>query len=287
MGVWTTTEEAMAAFRKLAADLEKTDDDLAGALAALKRVYEEQQEGLGYHSKDIGDLIAAMEGSRKDGKRELDRLILALTRAAALRGAIQQTSRYGAAASGGAPSAEAATGAPAGQAGGGPGAEQPGTDAPTPEERTIFELTVLEEQLDLTDGEAGIVQLGGFHGEVKEQLRGTGYHSHHIPAKVLLDVPMDALPTVALRAEDHRDTSSFGGRMGSRAKPLFPTREQGEKHGELVKEDLGKGFLAEIIRDEILEIRRECGTRYDGGLKQYIAAMKEFIRKNGVPKIRQ
>lgn len=79
-----------------------------------------------------------------------------------------------------------------------------------------FELGVLRETLELTDRDPSVLQLGGFHGDVKknEQKKASGYESHHIPAQSVFSVCADELPAIALTNEDHKKTDSYAGKRG-------------------------------------------------------------------------
>lgn len=151
-------------------------------------------------------------------------------------------------------------------------------------QRTIHELETLMSSLDLTDGDPDTMQVGGTHREVKKVTKGTGYQSHHIPARSAFDENADDLPTIAITDEDHKLTSSFGGRMNKSYDLVFGADEGKAKHKDSVKQLLDQGMLAEVIRDEVYEFQRDYGTKYDGGLKQYIQSMIGFLKRNGMPR---
>lgn len=151
----------------------------------------------------------------------------------------------------------------------------------------MHELTTLIDSMELTDGDPAFTQLGGPYSQVKKQLTGTKYEAHHIPPQsVFAEGLRDKLPTVAITKDDHGRTSSYRGRMGAKKEPLLPGGPPPQKHKDLVLDALNQGFLPEMVRNEVYEFRRDYGTRYDGGLKQYIEAMIEFVKTNGVPATR-
>ena len=45
-----------------------------------------------------------------------------------------------------------------------------------------------------------------------------------------------------------------------------------------------EGRFVEIVRDEIYNLIDQFGHKYDGGIKQYLEALRQYIEKHGVPK---
>lgn len=153
-------------------------------------------------------------------------------------------------------------------------------------ERTLFELDVLENSLALTDGDPAVIQAGGYDKDVKKSVKDTGYESHHIPPQSVFAEKRQNLPTVALTKEDHALTSSFRWRMLKRYKPYFPDGNTTySNHKRDIQEHTAQGLLAEMIRNELYEIRKTFGNKYDGAIRQYLAAMRGYIRENGVPEV--
>ena len=72
--------------------------------------------------------------------------------------------------------------------------------------------------------------------------------------------------------------------MGRTYKPFIPVNTEYPNHKGSIEEKVDQGLIAEIIKDEIFEIKDAFGDKYDGAIKQYIAAMIEYIKKNGTPK---
>lgn len=155
---------------------------------------------------------------------------------------------------------------------------------PAVDERTIFELESLMKEVEFGDGDSSTIQCGGAHKNVQKTVKGQGYESHHIPARSVFSDKANELPTIAITKEDHKKTTSFKGRMRSKYNPSIPSNIEVKTHKENVQEKIDQGLLAEAIRDEIYEIRDAFGDKYDGAIKQYIASMIEYIKKNGTPK---
>ena len=152
-------------------------------------------------------------------------------------------------------------------------------------DRTVFELETLLETLDLTDGDPAFLQLGGPYSEVKKQTAGQGYEAHHIPPQSVFDESIrQHLPTIAITKEDHGRTSSYRGRMRAKARSFLPDVDAPKRHKERLIENLERGFLAEMVRNEVYEFKDAFGTRYNGGLKQLIQAMIDYIKSVGIPK---
>lgn len=146
----------------------------------------------------------------------------------------------------------------------------------------------MRETLELTEGDPSVLQLGGFHGDVKknEQKKAGGYESHHIPAQSVFSVCADELPAIALTKEDHKKTDSYAGKQGHRFKPILPgVQEQGTYKEEVISDIDGgaPGFIS-VVRAEIYNIKDQFGSKYDGALGQYLDALSEYIAKNGIPK---
>lgn len=153
-------------------------------------------------------------------------------------------------------------------------------------ERTLFELDVLENSLELTAGDPSVIQAGGSDKDVKKRMKDTGYESHHIPPQSVFAETRRNLPTVALTKEDHALTSSFRWRMQKQYKPYFPGENAGiPKHKQDLQAHVEQGLLAEMIRNELYEMRETFGNKYDGAIRQYLAAMRDYIQENGVPEV--
>lgn len=154
-------------------------------------------------------------------------------------------------------------------------------------ERTAHELSCLIDTLELTDGDPAFVQLGGPYSIVAKELSGKDYEAHHIPPQSTFDESLGkSLPTIAITKEDHSLTSSYRGRMGSKRGSFLPGGPSKQTHKSLIIDALKDGYLAEMVRNEVYEFRRDYGTRYDGGLKQYILSMIDYIKSSGIPNVR-
>ena len=123
---------------------------------------------------------------------------------------------------------------------------------------------------------------------MQKELKGSGYEAHHIPPQSVFEKDLGKnLPTVAITKADHELTSSYKGRMRSGTDSLLPGGPPPQKHKDSLKEALNHGYLAEMVRNEVYEFRRDYGTRYDGGLKQFIHAMIDYVQTSGVPSTRE
>lgn len=149
--------------------------------------------------------------------------------------------------------------------------------------RTLHELLTLQDELELTDGDPDIPQLGGIHKNVRGKIE--GFESHHIPAQSVQDVNANELPTIAITEDDHRLTDSYRGKSNRKYKPFLPdgsdSRISYKNEAEALIED---GNYVDLVRDEVYNIRDRFGHKYDGAIKQYLSAMAKMIDEKGVPK---
>lgn len=277
MAVWQVTEQAVQAIRCTSSQLKASAARMTRETETLAAAFEENQAGLGAHAEEIRALLDDVRAAEEKAKVSVEKLILRLQGAALIRQRHIERSAY----KRGNGSGKTPAGSPQ-KSGLRSGGQQTGTISVA--ERTIFELNALAEGLELTDGDPDVLQIGGCHRDVKRMTSGTGYQSHHIPAKSVFLDNEDDLPTIAIAEDDHRLTSSFGGKMGRSYRPFIPGAAVFPRHKGSIVQQVERGFLAEVIRDEIYELREKHGAKYDGAIKQYIAAMVEYIRKNGVPK---
>ena len=153
--------------------------------------------------------------------------------------------------------------------------------------RTVLEFEALAESLELTDGDPGILQLGGPYSAVKKQVDSRLYEVHHIPPKAVFSDSRYALPAIAMRREDHAKTSSFRARMRKSHESFLPGTAPYPKHADTIRDLVGKGMFAESVRNEIFEIRDAFGTRYDGAIRAFLQTMCQYISANGIPELKE
>ena len=75
--------------------------------------------------------------------------------------------------------------------------------------------------------------------------------------------------------------------MNKAYQPTFPSDVMYTRHKQGIKDLIEQGLLAEAIRNEIYEIRAVFGSKYDGAIKEYLNAMREYINNNGVPNVKE
>lgn len=146
-------------------------------------------------------------------------------------------------------------------------------------DRALFELEVLRDDLELTDGAPDVPQLGGAYGDIRGVI--PGFEAHHIPSRAVQDAPAAALPAIAISAQDHALTDSYRGRQNH----VFRSQLSGE--GDTYRNEaaglIRDGDYMQLVRFELLNIRDRCGHRYDGAISQYLDALKAYIETNGIP----
>lgn len=147
----------------------------------------------------------------------------------------------------------------------------------------IYEVEVFRSELDLGSGAADYPQLGGYHGDVSRQ-DPPGFESHHIPSRSIQDVNPNWLPAISISREDHEMTSSYSGKQKKVYKPLFSSGE-GKKYIEDTSALLAKGSCGyiQLMKNEILDLVRDTGHRYDGGISAYFDAVIDMIARRGIP----
>lgn len=94
MGEWTVTEEAIAALESMAAQLQTLAAEMKQETQNLKDCYEENQDGLGYHSPKIQALIEEVGLTEEEASRPVMKLVLKLTKAALIRRGHIETNTY-------------------------------------------------------------------------------------------------------------------------------------------------------------------------------------------------
>ena len=149
----------------------------------------------------------------------------------------------------------------------------------------MFEIERLREDLELGNGDAAFVQIGGYHKDVVKQEPG-GYQSHHIPAKATQNADEGMLPTIAISRDDHKLTSSFAGKQGKKYYSIFPTQIPVKNYKDSIIEKLGQGSSGYIdsVKCELWDLRNTTGHRYDGGISAYLDAIIDMLATRGIPK---
>ena len=148
--------------------------------------------------------------------------------------------------------------------------------------RALHELLTLKNDLELGEGDADTPQIGGYHKNVRGKI--PGFESHHIPAQSVQDGKADELPAIAITAEDHRHTDSYRGKSHRKYQPFLPDgAEESESYKQEAEGMIESGNYVDLVRDEIYNLRDQCGTRYDGAIKQYLNTMAAMIAEKGVP----
>ena len=159
-------------------------------------------------------------------------------------------------------------------------------------ERTLFELSVLRNNLELTDGNPEFLQLGGSWSEVRKQLKAMGlgsqYQAHHIPSAASLGVtevtPLyTSLPTIAIPITEHYQTDSYGGRQHHRHQSFLPDVPRSDSYRNEATSEINHGNFIDVVRNEVYNILDRFGNDYDGGIKRYLDALEVFLRDRGMP----
>ena len=130
--------------------------------------------------------------------------------------------------------------------------------------------------------------MGGSYNTVKNYLRDhhfEGYEVHHIPSKAVVREwgSMYVLPAIALLKEDHAKTDSFRYKSRKKYTSFLPDVNESSSYMDLAHERLSEGEFFELIQIELLNIRDQCGKRYDGAIARYLDVLEQYISQNGYP----
>lgn len=147
------------------------------------------------------------------------------------------------------------------------------------EQHTLFELEVLRDDLELTEGDPNVPQLGGAYGKIRGVL--PGFEAHHIPSKAVQNENELLLPAIAMTSADHALTDSYRGKQKHIVST--PWYQGTETYRNEAANLIDTGDYIRLVRYELLNIRDRCGHRYDGAISQYLDALKVYIENNGIP----
>lgn len=145
--------------------------------------------------------------------------------------------------------------------------------------RTLYELDSFYNELDLIDGEEGVIQEGGLYQNLDAH---AGYERHHIPSNAVQEKNIGELPAVTLLKEDHALTDSYRWKQNKRNEGFLGNEY--EMYKIEASNMILDGKYAELVKAEVFNIIDKCGHKYDGGLKEYFQALYTMIERDGVPK---
>lgn len=152
----------------------------------------------------------------------------------------------------------------------------------------MFEIETFREDMELDGGDTNFAQIGGYHKYV-QKWEPKGYESHHIPSQTVQAANGKMLPALAITKEDHKLTSSYGGKQRKTYHSVFPDNVSETKYKDSVSQKLeqgGSGYI-ELVKAELLDLRITTGHRYDGGISAYLDAVIDMLATRGIPKVKQ
>lgn len=157
-------------------------------------------------------------------------------------------------------------------------------------ERTLYELSVLRDDLELSEGNPALPQLGGSYREVRKQLKALGirgFAAHHIPSAAAQGADhketreyYESLPTIAISNIDHLETDSYGGNQSSRYQSFLPGVPISPSYCDEITAEIESGNFIGVVRNELYNIRDYFGHDYDGGIRRYLDALESFLQGN-------
>lgn len=147
----------------------------------------------------------------------------------------------------------------------------------------IYEVEILRADLELGTGDDAYPQLGGYHADVSMQ-DPSGFESHHIPSRSIQDENAKWLPTISISRADHERTSSYSGKQRRVYEPVFGSGN-GKSYKTNTAETISKGSCGyiQVMKNEILDLVRDTGHRYDGGISAYFDAVVDMLAGRGIP----
>lgn len=157
-------------------------------------------------------------------------------------------------------------------------AKAAGDEAEMNKYRTLHEINSFYNELDLTDGEEGVVQEGGLYKDLKTH---EGYERHHIPSSAVQDKNKGNLPALTITKEDHKNSDSYKWKQNKKNTSFLG--EEFEKYKIEASDMISSGEYAELVKAEVYNIIENNGHKYDGGLKSYFQALYTMLETEGVP----
>lgn len=145
----------------------------------------------------------------------------------------------------------------------------------------MFEVETIREQLELTAGAPDVPQLGGYYGRVKVE-DPARFEANHIPSKATMDEDIDFLPALTMSRYDHTDTPSHSGKQNTK----LSSYAGNVTYKQAITQQIGQGGSGyiEAMRDELLDLRKSTGNRYDGGVSGFLDAVIDMFATRGIPK---
>lgn len=150
--------------------------------------------------------------------------------------------------------------------------------------RAIFEVETIRQTLDLQNTPSGVMQLGGYHKEVKGR---PGYESHHIPQQGAQAVNANYLPTIALLDEDHKLTDSYGGKSSKAYQPLFSSVKENTTYKQRVQSQIAGDQYMHVVYCELLNLKDQFGDKYNAGISQYLDSLADMLGTRGIPSAKE
>lgn len=91
---WGVNENAIAALENLSSQLTEVSDRIKQETQKLRTTFEDNEEGLGYHTSSILALIEEVEQTDNEASVPVKKLVLKLTKAAVIRRGHIENDRY-------------------------------------------------------------------------------------------------------------------------------------------------------------------------------------------------
>lgn len=147
----------------------------------------------------------------------------------------------------------------------------------------LFEIETMRQTLGLKTTSGDVLQLGGYHKEVKGH---PGYESHHIPQRSVQDVNADYLPSIALLDDDHKFTDSYAGKSGRVYQPMIPGSYEPVSYKQGVGKEIRDGKYLHVVYCELLNLKEQFGEKYNSAISQYLDSLADMVASRGIPDLK-
>ena len=160
-----------------------------------------------------------------------------------------------------------------------------GDQIPNAVDSFITDINGIKDTMSLSDTNTASVDMAGPYSSLPSS---SEYERHHIPSKAALQkfgVDTDNWPCICLENEDHKMTDSYRGKQKRHTNSFLPDSPKSKSYKEETIDMIDcPGGFADLVRDEIYNIKNACGNKYDHSISQFIDVLCDHIKKYGIPK---
>lgn len=279
----TTDENGVNELTSLANALKDCCENVNNALLTLQTSIQEKENLLGPHIDEIQEILETINDAQNTGLTDVDQIYemimeLAKNISEFISGSVLNDEK------GCHSSSNESTAGSNRVMGNSKGMDDTSKEFSIQSFRT--DLYALRSTMDLGPGDENVQQLAGRHKDVQKK-EADGFESHHIPSAAVLrefGIDTDEWPTIALEGPDHAATDSYRGKQKRKYKSIFPDvpPSMAYRDESIKMVDTSGGFI-QLVRNEILNVKKCCGGKYDGAIAKYFHELERYIESHGVP----